>query len=69
MRRFLLITLLLLLAVLIITVGVAFYLLNNEDFLKGQAGKYAFEFTGRELAIDGPLILRGSARIPEGWTT
>jgi len=23
----------------------------------------------RRIAIDGPLILRGSARIPEGWTT
>lgn len=23
----------------------------------------------RRVAIDGPLILRGSARIPEGWTT
>ena len=22
----------------------------------------------RRVAIDGPLILRGSARIPEGWT-
>jgi len=23
----------------------------------------------RRVAIDGPLILRGSARIPEGWST
>ena len=23
----------------------------------------------RRISIDGPLILRGSARIPEGWTT
>jgi DNA-binding LacI/PurR family transcriptional regulator len=23
----------------------------------------------RRIAIDGPLILRGSAKIPEGWTT
>ena len=22
----------------------------------------------RRIALDGPLILRGSARIPEGWT-
>jgi DNA-binding LacI/PurR family transcriptional regulator len=22
----------------------------------------------RRVAIDGPLIVRGSARIPEGWT-
>jgi DNA-binding LacI/PurR family transcriptional regulator len=25
--------------------------------------------TPRRIAIDGPLIVRGSARIPEGWTT
>jgi len=23
----------------------------------------------RRVALDGPLILRGSARIPEGWTS
>jgi DNA-binding LacI/PurR family transcriptional regulator len=22
----------------------------------------------RRVAIDGPLVVRGSARIPEGWT-
>ncbi|MEM9798668.1 MAG: LacI family transcriptional regulator, partial [Pseudomonadota bacterium] len=22
----------------------------------------------QKIAIDGPLIVRGSARIPEGWT-
>ncbi|WP_415921612.1 LacI family DNA-binding transcriptional regulator [Tateyamaria sp. SN6-1] len=27
------------------------------------------ETVPRRVALDGPLILRGSARIPEGWTT
>ncbi len=57
MRRFLLITPLVLLAVLAVAVALVFYLANNEDFLKGQAGKFVFEATGRQLTFEGPLEL------------
>lgn len=57
MRRFLIISLSLLFVLPIIAAGIFLYLANNEDFLKTQAGKYAFKYTGRQLVIDGPLGL------------
>ena len=57
MRRFLLITPLVLLAIVAIAVALVLVLANNEDFLKRQAGQYVFEATGRQLVIDGPLEL------------
>lgn len=57
MRRFLLITPLVLLAILAIAATLVLVLVNNEGFLKRQAGKYVFEATGRQLVIDGPLEL------------
>ena len=57
MRRFLLITPLVILAILAIADTLVLVLANNEDFLKRQAGKYVFEVTGRQLVIDGSLEL------------
>jgi uncharacterized protein involved in outer membrane biogenesis len=57
MRRFFLLTFALLLAVVAIAAALTLYLANDEDFLKGQARKYVFELTGRQLSIDGPLEL------------
>jgi uncharacterized protein involved in outer membrane biogenesis len=61
MRRILLLTLLILLLLLVVAAGLAFWLLNDEDFIKGQAAKYTRQFTGRELVIAGPLDLQVGA--------
>ena len=57
MRRLFLLTFSLLLVLVAITAALTLYLANDEDFLKGQARKYVFELTGRQLSIDGPLEL------------
>lgn len=57
MRRFLLISVLVLAVLLMVLLGLAFWLLNDEAFLKEQLAKYTREFTGRELVIAGPLDL------------
>ena len=57
MRRFLLISVLVLAVVLVVLLGLAYGLLNNEAFLKEQLAKYTRESTGRELVIAGPLDL------------
>jgi uncharacterized protein involved in outer membrane biogenesis len=55
MRRFLIISLLVLAVVFIVLLVVALWLVNDEEFLKAQASKYTERFTGRELVIAGPL--------------
>ena len=57
MRRFVLIALVLVLALILISAGTAWYLANDEAFLKSQLSKVVLEQTGRELAVDGPLTL------------
>ena len=55
MRRFLLIAVVWLLAVLVLAGGLAVYLLHDEPFLKRQIGELVADQTGRSLNIDGPL--------------
>jgi len=55
MRRLLLIFVVVLVALLAVAAGVAWYLLENEDFLKAKLSAFVLEKTGRELAIDGAL--------------
>lgn len=57
MRRFLFITLAALAILVVLVVGAGAWLLNDESFLKNQAGKYARQYTGRELTVSGPLDL------------
>ena len=57
MRRYLLITVLVLAVLLIVTAGVAIYLLNDEAFLKSQLSSQTLKYTGRELTVNGPLRL------------
>ena len=57
MRRFFLIVLLALCGLIVVLLGTAAWLLNDEAFLKKQAVQYTRQFTGRELVISGPLSL------------
>lgn len=57
MRRKILITVLILLVLFAATVGVGWYLLQNESFLKSQLGSNSLKYTGRELTVNGPLKL------------
>lgn len=57
MRRILLISLAALVLVIVTGAGVAWYLLNDEDFLKARVGGIVHRQTGRELNMDGPLNL------------
>lgn len=57
MRRFLLISVLVLVVLLVAVLGVAFWLLNDEAFVKEQLVRLTREYTGRELVISGPFHL------------
>jgi len=57
MRRYLLISVLILLVLITATTGIAWYLLHDEAFLKSHLSTYALRQTGRELTIKGPLRL------------
>jgi len=57
MRRFLLNKLMLLAVLVAVIIGAAWYLLQNEDFLKSQLSAYVLKKTGRELVVDGRLQL------------
>jgi hypothetical protein len=57
MRRFLLISLSLLIALLAVGSGIGWYLLNDEAFLKSRLSAFVLKQTGRELTVDGPLTL------------
>ena len=45
------------LVILAVVVGLALYLLNDEDFLKAKLGEFVRQQTGRDLVVDGPLLL------------
>ena len=55
MRRFLLIAVLCLLAVLVLAGGLTAYLIHDQRLLKQWIGDLAEEHTGRSLRIEGPL--------------
>ena len=55
MRRFLQNKLLLLAVLFAVVFGAAWYLLQNEAFLKSQFSAYVLKKTGRELTVDGSL--------------
>ena len=55
MRRKILITVLILLVLFAATVGVGWYLLQNESFLKSQLGSNSLKYTGRELDPEWPV--------------
>ena len=55
MRRFLLLFLPALIVILAVLAAIAFYLLQNETFVKNRLAAYAQRVTGRPLLIDGPL--------------
>lgn len=55
MRRFLLIALSLLIVLFAVGAGAAWYLLNDEAFLKSRLSTFVLGQTGRELHIDGIL--------------
>jgi len=58
MRRFILISLVTLVVLFAATVGVGWYLLQDEDFLKAQVSKLTLKYTGRELTFKGLLNLQ-----------
>ena len=55
MRRKILITLIILVVLFAGIIGAAWYLVEDESFLKSQLSKYTLKYTGRELRLDGPL--------------
>ena len=57
MRRFLLIFLSLAIVLLAVMVGVGWYLLNDESFLKARVNAFMVAETGRSLTVDGELRL------------
>ena len=57
MVRKLIITLMALVGLAGITAGIAWYLLNDEPFLKKQVHRFVLQATGRSLSIDGLLNL------------
>ncbi len=67
MRRKILISLTALAVLFAGVIGLAWYLLQNESFLKAQLGKYTLKHAGRELRFDGPLAFRlGATTTLEG---
>jgi uncharacterized protein involved in outer membrane biogenesis len=58
MRRFLLITLMLLAVLAAVLGGTAWYLLHDEDFLKARLSAFVLDRTGRTLTVDGPLSIK-----------
>jgi uncharacterized protein involved in outer membrane biogenesis len=57
MRRLFLITALILIVLPVVTAGVAYYLLNDEAFVKSQLSSQTLKYTGRELTLTGPVQL------------
>ena len=55
MRRILLTTLSILAAGILVAIGLVYYLLHDQDWIKGQAQDFTTELTGRQLTINGPL--------------
>jgi len=57
MRHKFLIAIFLLAALLAVTAGIGWYLLQDEAFLKARLGSISLKHTGRKLSINGPLTL------------
>jgi uncharacterized protein involved in outer membrane biogenesis len=57
MRRFLFIAFVLLVGLLLILLGTAWYLSGNEGFLKSRLDRIVQQQTGRSLTVEGPLRL------------
>jgi uncharacterized protein involved in outer membrane biogenesis len=57
MRRLILKILIVLIVLFAAILGIGWYLLEDEAFLKSQLSKLTLKYTGRELAINGPLLL------------
>ena len=55
MKRVLKYILFLLVAVLLVSVGVAGWLLHDQDWIKSRAGEFVTELSGRQFAIEGPV--------------
>ncbi len=58
MRRFFLIAVLVLVVLFTATVGIGWYLLQDESFLKKQLASQTLKYTGRKLSLDGPVTLK-----------
>ena len=61
MKRILLITLSVLAALLLITVGTVTWLLHDQDWMKGRFQELVTDLTGRQFIIDGPIEINFSA--------
>jgi len=57
MRRILLISFAILVLFAVAGAGIAWYLLNDQDFLKARLSAAVLDQTGRDLVVDGPLRL------------
>jgi len=57
MRRKLLIFLVLLVAIVAVNIGIGWYLVQDEAFLKSRLSSLSLKHTGRTLVLDGPLTL------------
>jgi hypothetical protein len=61
MKRFILITLTALLVLLLATTATVFWLLHDQDWIKGEVQELVTDLTGRQFLIDGPLEISLSA--------
>jgi uncharacterized protein involved in outer membrane biogenesis len=57
MRHKFLIAFFLLIALLAVTAGISWYLLQDEAFLKSRLSSASLKYTGRKLTLNGPLSL------------
>ena len=57
MHRKILIVFSLLVALAVFTIGLGWYLLQNEAFLKSRLSSISLKYTGRKLSLNGPLTL------------
>jgi uncharacterized protein involved in outer membrane biogenesis len=55
MKRVLKYILSLLVAVLLVSIGVAGWLLHDQDWIKSRAGEFVTELSGRQFVIEGPV--------------
>ncbi|MEK6196172.1 MAG: AsmA family protein, partial [Deltaproteobacteria bacterium] len=61
MKRIFLITLSVLLALLLATTATVWWLVHDQDWIKGQVQELVSEMTGRQFLIEGPLDITLSA--------
>ncbi len=58
MRRFFIIAFLVLVVLFTATVGIGWYLSQDESFLKRQLASQTLKYTGRKLSLNGPVTLK-----------